>query len=813
MPARKLNDSGKIRRHHISLQAILIGSVALQILAVTGLTGYFSFRHGQKAIHDLTIQLRYQASNSIQDELNSYLAAPHQLNQIKANAIRLNHANADDFDRLRPYLLAQLQVINSVTNTGIGTPSGNYISVGRQIDGSFSNPVSDRSLGKFFRYKLDANGNRIGVLQVAPYRDPRLDDWYRYAIKAGKPTWSPIFPWTFKEFGIGLMAAQPVYDETGKQVGVVNSGLILNHISKFLQKLEVAKLGKVFIVEHSGLLVATSTEEFSIQRHGNRHTRQSISSLESEDPLIRSTTQHLLARFGKLSQIRNPQKINFTLAGEQQFVQLTPIVDPRGIDWLAVIVIPESAFAEQINANTQATLWLCLVALLLSAVLGFLTARWLALSIHRLSQAVEALAEGNLNYRIEQQHSIKEINGLAESFNQMAQQLQASFANLCQSEENFRQLADNIQEVFWLADVEIQQMLFVSPAYEKIWGKSTQSLYENPRSFIDAIHPSDRQRVITHLQSHTSTPFEIEYRIIRPDGTMRWVCDHGFPVFDATGKVIRRAGVAQDITESKLAETRFRHLAANVPGVIYRYVLHPDGSDEVFYMSPGSESLWEIEAAAIEQDISLIWNLVHPDDAVAMRASIVASAQTLQPWFWEWRIITPSDLLKWVQGAAHPELQINGDVIWDGLLMDISDRKNAESVFQQQAQQAQALNRVVQSIRNSLDLSTIFSTTMAEITQLLGIHRTTIVKYFPDDLCWRVVACHRIDESLPDITGFEVPDEGNLYAAQIKQFQVVRIDDMDQVNDPVNQEIAKLFPYIWLIIPIVVNNTLAKIRG
>ncbi|WP_392533985.1 PAS domain-containing protein [Nostoc sp. C117] len=410
-----------------------------------------------------------------------------------------------------------------------------------------------------------------------------------------------------------------------------------------------------------------------------------------------------------------------------------------------------SLFAEQIHTHTKATLWLCLVALLLSAGLGFLTARWLAVSIHRLSQAVEALAEGNLDYRIEQQHSIKEINALAESFNQMAQQLQASFANLCQSEEKFRQLADNIQEVFWLADVEIEQMFFVSPGYEQIWGRSCESLYENPQSFIDAIHPSDRQRVINHLQSHTSTPFEIEYRIIRPDGTMRWVCDRGFPVFDATGRVIRRAGVSQDITESKLAKTRFRHLAANVPGVIYRYVLHPDGSDEVFYMSPGSRSLWEIEAAAIEQDISLIWNLVHPDDAAAMRASIVASAQSLQPWLWEWRIITPSGLLKWLQGAAHPELQVNKDVIWDGLLLDISDRKNAESVLQQQAQQAQALNRVVQSIRNSLDLSTIFSTTMAEVAQLLSIHRTTIVQYFPDNSCWRVVAYHRIDESLPDI--------------------------------------------------------------
>jgi PAS domain S-box-containing protein len=258
----------------------------------------------------------------------------------------------------------------------------------------------------------------------------------------------------------------------------------------------------------------------------------------------------------------------------------------------------------------------------------------------------------------------------------------------------------------------------------------------------------------------------------------------------------------------RASETRFRKLAANVPGVICQYVLHPDGSDEFLYMSPGSQSLWEIDAAEIERDISLIWNLVHPDDELAMQASILASAQSLQPWLWEWRIITPSGLLKWVRATAQPELQPNGDIIWDGLVMDISDRKTAELLLQQQAQQAQALNRVVQSIRNSLDLPTIFATATAEMTQLLGVYQTAIVQYFPERSCWRVVACHRFDESLPDTTGFEVPDEINPYATQLKQFQIVRSDGIDQINDPVNQEIFKRFPFIWLIVPIILNNTI-----
>ncbi|AFY46655.1 PAS domain S-box [Nostoc sp. PCC 7524] len=139
---------------------------------------------------------------------------------------------------------------------------------------------------------------------------------------------------------------------------------------------------------------------------------------------------------------------------------------------------------------------------------------------------------------------------------------------------------------------------------------------------------------------------------------------------------------------------------------------------------------------------------------------------------------------------------------------DVTERKAAEIALQRQAQQEQALNRVVQSIRSSLDLTTIFSTATAEVTNLLGVERTTIVQYLPDEQCWRIVAVHLLNESIPDPTGLEIPDEGNLYAAQLKQLQVVRINGMDEVQDPVNQKIAQSFPPVWLLTPIVVNGTI-----
>jgi PAS domain S-box-containing protein len=123
------------------------------------------------------------------------------------------------------------------------------------------------------------------------------------------------------------------------------------------------------------------------------------------------------------------------------------------------------------------------------------------------------------------------------------------------SEERLRLITENIDEVFWMADVDLAHMSYVSPAYERTWGRTLQSLYQNPRSFIDAIHPEDRERVLAELVPEESgPPFDIEFRIIRPDGSIRWIWNRGFPVHEPAGHINRYVGLAQDITERKRAE-------------------------------------------------------------------------------------------------------------------------------------------------------------------------------------------------------------------------------------------------------------------
>ena len=130
---------------------------------------------------------------------------------------------------------------------------------------------------------------------------------------------------------------------------------------------------------------------------------------------------------------------------------------------------------------------------------------------------------------------------------------------LRESEERFRQLAENIREVFYISEQGSTQ--YVSPAYMEIWGRSPQHLYEEPKSILNTIHPEDRNRVKSSLWMKNQEEVEEVYRIVRPDGSIRWIKDRSFPIYDDSGKTHRIVGIAADITDLKLGEEKLKYLS------------------------------------------------------------------------------------------------------------------------------------------------------------------------------------------------------------------------------------------------------------
>ena len=158
-------------------------------------------------------------------------------------------------------------------------------------------------------------------------------------------------------------------------------------------------------------------------------------------------------------------------------------------------------------------------------------------------------------------HEMAENISFALTNMQREQERVAAERALAQSEQRFRQLASNIPEVFWITEPAHKRVIYVSPAYERVWGRSVQRLLENQGDWLDAVHEEDRDRVEATLLGGNAGHLDQEYRIVHPDGSVRWVHDRAFPMFDEAGELTLITGIAEDITARKAAEERLVFLA------------------------------------------------------------------------------------------------------------------------------------------------------------------------------------------------------------------------------------------------------------
>ena len=161
---------------------------------------------------------------------------------------------------------------------------------------------------------------------------------------------------------------------------------------------------------------------------------------------------------------------------------------------------------------------------------------------------------------------------------------------------NFRELAENIQDVFYSYDSNSRRMLYVSPAYETVWGRSRSSLYSSAESFLGAIHPDDAILVEAAGGRHRDgASTDIEYRIVRPDGAVRWIRDHSYPAANSDGKTVHVVGIARDVTEYKRTGDKIREQASLLDSARDAIVVR-DLEHRVTYWNKSAERLYGLAA-------------------------------------------------------------------------------------------------------------------------------------------------------------------------------------------------------------------------
>ena len=276
---------------------------------------------------------------------------------------------------------------------------------------------------------------------------------------------------------------------------------------------------------------------------------------------------------------------------------------------------------------------------------------------------------------------------------------------LRESEEKFRQLAENIREVFWMTDLHLEEMLYVSPAYESVWGRSLESVRQRPQSFMDAIHSEDRERVVGILEGQRQQGFEVEYRIVRPDGSVRWIRDRGFPVKDASGKVYRIAGVAEDITERKRVEMALQkneHLLSETQvlgrtgswehNLVTGEIANTEGNLHLFFGDDHSKG-------ARFEDFA---EVVHRDDREYVNARHAQLLAEGGPRDIEYRVVWPDGTVHVLFGRATVVRDAAGRPLRVyGTNVDVTERKRAENALRDSGVQLQALSRRLVELQES----------------------------------------------------------------------------------------------------------------
>ncbi len=677
---------------HIPLRGVLVVPFVLQTVGAVALVGYLSYRSGQEVAADLGQQLVAETNERVTQELKTYLQTPTLINRLNVDAVSQKQIDPQNIPALEAALFSRLQQFDQVSAILFASSQGTFRVVERFPTlylGAADPPRPDQ----IQIYPLNSQGNRGKLIRINNGLDVRRDrPWYKRAVATGQPGWNPISQYgSFKL--LTLSASEPIYDRATKQLlGVFAVHIRLDYLNEFLNRLDISRSGQVLMIDQSGALIATSTGEQPNQPAAGTEFRRQFKPLkmdQSRNHLTRSLGHYLRNQPGSFGSLNQAQYLEFYDNDQPHYVKITPFRDQPGIDWRIVTVIPKSHFMAAVQNNTRTTVLLCLLTLGGAIALGLLTANQILSRLKQFNQVSQELAAGNLDQRLQTNSPISELNNLAQTFNQMADQLQQSFDRiktaLAESEEKFTIIFRSSPDLIALTTLAEGRCVEANDSFLEVLEYSRDALIG--QRLVDLGiwgDPSDRDRFRQGLRqeghvrnlevrSHTQTgqikTVLVSAELIEINGET-FVLGIGRDISDRVRLESERQRVVDERQQAEAAlrqsETLNRTILETLPDLIIR--MHQDGT----YLDFKTTTAFPIGFPNLRIGEN-IRNILPPDSAQQRLTAATAALQTGEIQVYEFPIWIEEQHL-WQEARVMP---LNADEVLV-VVRDLTQRKQAE---------------------------------------------------------------------------------------------------------------------------------------
>lgn len=380
---------------------------------------------------------------------------------------------------------------------------------------------------------------------------------------------------------------------------------------------------------------------------------------------------------------------------------------------------------------------------------------------------------------------------------------QTPVKELSESENRLRQLAENIHQVFYLVEVQTSEVLYISPGYETIWGRSCQSLYDNPFSYQETIYSEDIEIARQSYQGpRLGKITQAEYRIVRPDGSLRWIRDRNFPVRNQVGEIYRSCGIAEDITEQKEAQIQLvktEKLFREAQRIAHLGNWELDLRDNYLYWSEEIFRIFEIDPQQFTPSYEGFLAKIHPEDQELVNNAYSQHLRNQLPYCVIHRLLMADGRIKYVQEQCETVFAEDGTpLVSQGTVQDITEIKEAELQLQklnqsleltiaERTRELSEINTLQQTILDGTDLS-IISTNFEGIIQtfnrgaekMLGYSAEEMIGKCTPDLFMLPEDMQQIARNLSAEWGLEV--EGNVKDISLKIQIVIKEQELTQIH-------------------------------